>query len=349
MNNIAEKKISFVKVSDELSDTINNKANELYLLLKNFDASTLPTDDFFKDYFANHHLGKRLIFSIKSSAHILYQSIKKTNKPIGSINIVDYGAGLGTLFMLGSLLNVKRLIYNDHLPEWKNNAAIICNSLNIPVTDYITGDIADVIHYADRTGFKFDIIASRNVIEHIYDLSAFYKQINTHNASAIVYSTTTANYQNPAAHLQHILIHKKTEKKYFIAQRREQIKKIKKDITEEQLDELVSITRGRALHDFTNAVNDYLQKKNIKEVPYLNSNTVDCTNGVWAEHLLAKSTYALIIQSAGFKMEYSAGFWDTNYKSPVANFLAGCLNLFIQLLGKKGYIISPFINVVAYN
>src|SRR4051812_29669882 len=102
-----QSKYFFLQEQDELSKLINAKANELYHSLKTFDASSLQTSDFFKNYFADHHLGKRLIFSIENSAHILYQSIKKSHKKVEELNIADYGAGLGTLFMLGSMLGVK--------------------------------------------------------------------------------------------------------------------------------------------------------------------------------------------------------------------------------------------------
>ena len=345
----ANKKNIFLDEKDELSKLINAKANDLYILLKTFDASSLQTSDFFKDYFANHHLGKRLFFSIENSAYILYNSIKKSNKQIEELNIVDYGAGLGTLFMLGSMLNVKRFIYNDHLAEWKKNAELICIALKIPVTAYIVGDIDNVISYTNSENFVFDIIVSRNVIEHIYSLPDFYSTIKKHNNSSVVYSTTTANYHNLATRIQHILIHKRIEKKYYSFLRKKRIQTINPNFSEKELISLVALTRGKALTDFTEAVNNFSQNKPIAKVPYLKSNTCDYENGVWVEHLLSKETYQEIISNAGFSLEYSAGFWDTNYKKSVVNIAAKLLNRIIKLFGSRGYIISPFINVVAYS
>lgn len=343
-----KQEIVFLSVKDELSKAINSKANELYYLLSNFDASGLQTSDFFKDYFANHHLGQRLIFSIQSSAHILYQSIKKTNKKIEELNIVDYGAGLGTLFMLGSMLGVKRFVYNDHLSEWKNNAELICNTFNMPITAYVVGDIKNVIDYANTASFKFDIVVSRNVIEHIYSLPDFYKTISQHNPDTVVYSTTTANYHNFATRIQHILIHRKIENNYYSVQRKKAIQQFHPELSDEQLTKLTALTRGKALSDFSEAIDNYLQHKPVIPVPYLKTNTCDYENGVWVEHLLAKKTYTEIINTAGFSLEYSAGFWDTNYKNNLINFCTKILNRLIKLMGKSGYLISPFINVVAY-
>jgi len=337
----------FLQEKDELSKLINAKANELYHSLKTFDASTLQTSDFFKNYFADHHLGKRLIFSIQNSAHILYHSIKKSNKKLEELNVADYGAGLGTLFMLGSMLNVKRFVYNDHLAEWKNNAELICSALKINVTAYVVGDIKNVIACANADNFVFDIIVSRNVIEHIYDLPDFYSSIHQHNASAIVYSTTTANYHNPATWIQHVLIQKKIEKNHYCHQRKKAIQTIQSGLSAAQIETLVSLTRGKALGDFTDAIKDFSIGKPVTEVRYLKSNTCDHETGVWVEHLLSKQAYKEIINTAGFSFEYSPGFWDTNYSNGLVNSCTRFLNKIIKLMGNKGYIISPFINVVA--
>jgi hypothetical protein len=41
-----------------------------------------------------------LFFSTETSAHILYRSIMMTGKRIEDITLMDYGAGVGTLFLL---------------------------------------------------------------------------------------------------------------------------------------------------------------------------------------------------------------------------------------------------------
>ncbi len=346
---VAEKKYNFISEKDGLAVLINEKANKLFYLLRNFDSSKLDTEPFFKNYFADHHLGKRLVFSIENSAHILYHAIKKCNKPVDEISMADYGAGLGTLFMLGSLLGVKRFIYNDHLAEWKNNAKLICSTLGIPVTEYIVGDISAVLQYATDNHFTYDIIASRNVIEHIYSLPDFFGSIHRHNADCIIYSTTTASYHNPAMHLIHILHHKKIEKNHYRAQREAFIKKKYNNFSDEQLNTLVQLTRGMWKNDIDKAIDNFLQNNAIKPDRYLYTNTCDLETGVWAEHLLSKKAYKEILATAGFKMEYSGGFWDTHYSSVFKNIFTQFFNKMIRIAGKKGYVLSTFINVVAYN
>jgi len=340
----------FISAKDNLGILINTKANELFYALSNFNVATLDAGDTYNNYFIHHHLGKRLFFSIQNSAHILYEGSKLCNKPLNEINAIDYGAGLGTLFMLGGMLGFKRFDYNDHLPEWQPTAAAVCKSTGIYITDFVTGDINAVTEFANSNNFKYNLIVSRNVVEHIYSLPEFYSTIFKHNPKAITYATTTANFHNPAMRLYHIYIHKKVERSHYLQQRKEQIKKMKPSLQESEINKLASLTRGKGQQDFVAAVNDFVAGKQIVQATQLRSNTCDCMIGVWSEHLLTKAAYAFIISQSGFTMQFTAGYWDTHYSSAAMNILATIFNRLIIVLGKKnGVLLSPFVNIVAYN
>jgi 2-polyprenyl-3-methyl-5-hydroxy-6-metoxy-1,4-benzoquinol methylase len=343
-------KAVFLQGNDALADAINNKANELFCLLQNFDAPALNITADYRDYFIHHHLGKRLFFSLQNSAHIIFDSVKKSGKPVSEIQFIDYGAGLGTLFMLAGMMGFKKTVYNDYLPDWQQTAQSICETLKIKIDAYVTGDIDAVMQHAKNNGIQYDIIASRNVIEHIYNLPQFYTAVFRHNPGAVTYSTTTANYHNPVMNWYHIYIHQQTEKKYYRQQRREEIKKLQPLLPDDKLNRLIALTRGKGQQDFTDAVNNFANNTAITKDSSLRSNTCDCINGVWIEHLLTKKEHGNIIEAAGFKMQYTAGYWDTHYSSGLKNTMAGIFNKIIALLGKEnGIVLSPFVNVVAYN
>ena len=340
--------IIFLECKDPLAILINEKANELYILLQNFDGTTLPIQDGLKDYFINHHLGKRLFFSLQNSAHIIYESVKKAGKPINEINFVDYGAGLGTLYLLGGLLNFKRIVYNDYLPDWKDTAVLISKNLKISIGGYVTGDVDAVLKYANKEGFQFDIVASRNVIEHIYSLPFFYEELFKHNAAAVIFSTTSANYHNLAMRLKHYFLHKKIERTQYLPQRKIQLQKEWPAITSVQLNELSILTRGKGKDDFFNAIISYKNNQPISKVPYLRSNTCTADSGYWCEHLLAKNEYEQIITKAGFNVAYTSGYWDTHYNLFLMNILSKFLNQVIKIAGTKGILFAPFVNIIAY-
>jgi 2-polyprenyl-3-methyl-5-hydroxy-6-metoxy-1,4-benzoquinol methylase len=338
------------KLIDTNNDTarlVNDRANHLYQKLAVLDISDTDIDESGKYYFNAHHTGNRLFFSIQSSADIIYQSVKKTNKPIAELSFIDYGAGLGTLFLLAGLVGFKKVYFNDYFPQWAGYAKTICDKLDTSIDDYISGDIDAVIAYAKANHVHFDIVASRNVVEHIYKLRDFYTKLSQSGITGLCYATTTANFHNPAMRLKHYWYHYKTEKNLFIKQRADHIRQLVPAVNASDLKQLIELTRGRAFADFTNAIDLYFKKQPICNVEFLRTNTCDCTTGVWAENLITRSNYTDIIQQAGFKAEYTAGFWDTHYKSKIVNLITGILNRIIKITGKKGYWFAPFVNITA--
>ena len=337
----------FIEPYDDLAKRINDKANELYQKLSVLDISDTEIDDFGKHYFSSHHTGRRLFFSLQSSADIIYRSVKKTGKEVSALSFIDYGAGLGTLFLLAGSVGFKQVYFNDYFPQWAGYAKIICDKLGIFITGFISGDIDAVIDHGKRNNVYFDIVASRNVVEHIYNLRAFYSKFCQSGVTGICYATTTANYHNIAMRLKHHWYHNKVEKATYKKQREDYIKELVPGINPKDLQQLIKYTKGRAFADFTNTIDLYYSKRSIPAVEFLGTNTCDCRTGVWAEHLITRKDYFDIIQNAGLTAEYTAGFWDTNYKYTVVNLLTGFLNRVIKLSGKKGYWLAPFVNIVA--
>ncbi len=337
----------FIDITDDIARLINDRANHLYEKLDVLDISKTDIDDFGKYYFTNHHGGSRLFFSVQSSADIIYRSVKKINKPITELTFIDYGAGLGTLFLLAGTVGFKKVYFNDYFPQWAGYAKTICDKLDIPLDDYISGDIDAVIDYGNKNNVHFDILASRNVAEHIYKLRDFYTKLSHSGITSLCYATTTANYHNLAMRLKHYWHHYQVEKTMYKKQRADYLKELAPSINKEDLQQLVKLTRGKAISDFANTVDNFFKKQPISEVEFLGTNTCDCKTGVWAENLITRKNYADIIQTAGFTFEYTAGFWDTHYKYGIVNFIAGLLNRLIKITGKKGYYFAPFVNIVA--
>ena len=338
----------FINYNDPLSALINEKANELFQSVRKLDVLQTDIDTSGKAYFLSHHVGQRLFFSTQSSAHIIYHAVKMTGMDITRISFTDYGAGLGTLFLLAGKLGFKNVFYNDLFPSWTSNAKILCNGLDIKITGFITGDIDVLLNYGKTNNIHFDILASRNVIEHIYNLKSFYTKLYNSKLVTVCYATTTANYHNLAMRLKHYRFHYKIENIQFKKQREEEIRKQIPGISDKDCKQLVTLTRGRAFEDFTNTINAFMNKEPISPVPNLRTNTCNCVTGVWAENMISRNDYKSIIENAGYTMEFTAGFWDTHYKYRALNWFTGLLNKKIKWIGNKGYWISPFVNVVAH-
>ncbi|HTF30645.1 MAG TPA: hypothetical protein VK625_17445, partial [Flavitalea sp.] len=163
---------------------------------------------------------------------------------------------------------------------------------------------------------------------------------------AIIYSSTTANYHNPASHIKHMLWHRKWEK-FFLPQRIELIKNKISGLPESEVVKLAKATRGLALDDFDAAVENYKTHKVLPDPSIHHTNTVETSSGVWFEHLLLFKTYRKLISASKYDVIFEPGFWDTHNMSKVKNVLGTVLNPFVKLAGSNGIRLAPFIYVVA--
>jgi 2-polyprenyl-3-methyl-5-hydroxy-6-metoxy-1,4-benzoquinol methylase len=334
----------FLPQHDELAEFINNHASLLYQRLKLVRIENLQLAPHYLEYFRTSHY-KRLFFSVETSAHLLYRAIQIKKKPASEIVIMDYGAGIGTLFILAKMIGCKKVVYNDLFEEWRNSAQQILNAVGVAVDEYIVGDIDFTLEALVSKGIRCDVIISRNVIEHIYKLDFFYKAIRRYQPGAVVLSSTTANLYNPATHIQHILMHRRYEK-IFHQQRREiviqNLPKLESSIAEK----ISKKTRGLGGDDLHNAINNFRTSNKISPIKGLYTNTCDPYKGVWAEHLLTFDQYRQLI-GEGFHIIFEPGFWDTHYKRSSINLFSKMMNRIIRLNKTLGIILAPFIYVIA--
>src|ERR671913_194489 len=96
----------FLPQKDELSRNIQQNAADLLARLQSLPVESLGLPYHCLEYFRSSHF-KRLFFSIETSAHLLYRSIILTGKPVSETVIMDYGAGVGTLYMLAKMIGCK--------------------------------------------------------------------------------------------------------------------------------------------------------------------------------------------------------------------------------------------------
>lgn len=334
----------FLKAEDELALNINKQSNLLLGKLKNLEVDSLGLPDHCLHYFKGSHF-KRLFFSIETSAHLLYGAISLTGKPVREIVIMDYGAGVGTLYSLAKMIGCKMVLYNDHLDEWKTSAQLIGRAIGVEADRYIVGDINETLEDLASNNISCSIIVSRNVIEHIYKLDYFYSTILKKQPRALVYSSTTANWKNPLTRIQHYRMHKFWEKRYRVM-RKEMIEKISPGLSPQDADRLASATQGKAGEDIEDTITTFVQTKQIPEPVNHKGNTCHPDTGVWVEHLLSYRQYCELIPPA-YSVSFLPGFWDTHYSRVWKNLIGKILNPIINTHQKIGLMLAPFVYVVA--
>lgn len=336
----------FLPQQDELAGVINRQALILYEQLKSLPVDELGLPQYCLNYFKSSHYS-RLFFSLETSASLLYHSITLKNKSVRDVTIMDYGAGVGTLYMLAKMIGCKKVIYNDFLQDWQTSAQKLAGASHIQIDEYILGDIDDTVNALRKKNISCDIIVSRNVIEHIYRLDEFYETLYTAQPNALVYSSTTANYYNPGTHIQHVRWHRKWEKVY----RRQRMELIRKQITGIDTSDLMLLaaaTRGLAGNDLLEAIDTFKETKLLPDPNEHYTNTCTPDNGIWVEHLLTFQQYRKLIDDQKYSITFLPGFWDTHYQKSWMNNFSKLMNSSIhKLSGKARFIIAPFIYVVA--
>jgi 2-polyprenyl-3-methyl-5-hydroxy-6-metoxy-1,4-benzoquinol methylase len=336
----------FIKPVDELSRLIETQAQILYQKISDLPVMDLGLPEVPLSYYIGRH-HERKFFSVQTAASLLYRSIKYKGKPVSELVIMDYGAGLGSLFLLAKMIGCKTVIYNDILEDMNVAARIISNYLSIPIDHFIAGGHETTLGDLKQHHIQCDIILSRNVVEHIYDLDAFYGDIAREQPNALIYFSTTANIKNPALVIFHKRVHAGIEPQ-FKALRSKIIKEKLKGIEAGQLEQLSTATRGLALQDLDKAIGRFAKDGTIPDPQQYGTNTCNPENGSWEENLLPLEAYEKIITSKGYKMEVLPAFWDTHNSSAVRNLAGRILNIVTGALGRKlGLISTPFIYIIA--
>jgi 2-polyprenyl-3-methyl-5-hydroxy-6-metoxy-1,4-benzoquinol methylase len=345
LNGVNSSMDNFLPQKDELSRLIQSKAAELHNRMSSLDIDQLGIPEHCLWYLRVSHLG-RLFFSIQTSAHLLYRSISLAKKPVNELALMDYGAGVGTLYILAKMIGCKTVVYNDHLHDWKLSAERIAVAVGVNIDHYVVGDIGYTLQVMKEKNIVCDIILSRNVVEHIYKLDDFFGRVYTSQPQALLVQSTTANFYNPAAHLQHVLIHRRWEKVYR-KQRAEIIRQKFPGIDANALTKLARATRGLAMIDLDTAIAEFKISGKIPDPSVFYTNTCAPDSGVWAEHLITFPEYKRMAGKSRYDCSFEPGFWDTHYRAGWKNLLGKILNAFIGISGKAGILVASFIYVVA--
>jgi len=336
---------SFLPVTDELSGLINNKANSLFEKLKGLDVDQLNLPYYCQEYFKSSH-STRLYFSIETSARLLYQACRTCAKQPSDIRLMDYGAGVGTLYLLAGMSGFQQVIYNDHLDDWKLSAEKIADAIGVHIDNYIVGDIGQTLSTVNELGINLNLVVSRNVLEHIYKPHEFFLAIRQHSKDCLVFSSTTANAENPGAVWKHHRWHAKWEKQ-FLDQRTQIIRKQVNGITEGDALQLAQRTRGLAMEDLNKEIQAFACSKQFPVLKVIGTNTCDPSNGVWFENLLPFSEWRRLISSAGFEPSFEPGFWDTHYSKSWKNLASTILNKMANVSRSMALRTAPFIYIIA--
>ena len=340
---------------------LNESALKLERLLLELDYKNLPISDYAKRYYAFDL--RKLSYMLQSYVFMLLWSQFKLGKDWKEITLLDHGGGIGMLSFLAKIAGIKTVIHQDINPEISEDAKIISEAIKVKIDYFVTGNTSDFVSFVNAKDLKLNVIGSRNVIEHVYDLNLFFHetaQIKTDKL--LLFLSTTANERNPLVNIYTKGLQRKYELKGSpvawgekailqensgLNQRKKIILDAYPDCDSKFVDEMARLTRGKIKEDILLACSDYFRNGNLPIELSHPSNTCAPDSGSWVEHLLPVSDYKKMIEGNGFTFSQLNGFYNTSYPQAYLNMLTPLLNKAIVVMGKNGISVAPFIALLA--
>ena len=331
---------------------INDAINSLGAKLKNLDVSLVDISAYNKKYLLRYINNYEFYMSLYRQ--LLSKAINKLSKPITDSVFVDYGGGCGILSFLAKELGFKNVVYNDIYDVSINDATTIAKHLNITIDNYITGDVEKFVYEINKLNIKPDLICSFDVLEHIYNLTSWFKAISEINNSFDLLFITSANSKNPFIKQRLKKIHQQAEYKGFaqetgwkqsdisasyLEERKKIIRRKFPQLSFEEINMLATKSRGLIKEEIEELVETFLQTGKINYVPHP-TNTCDPYTGNWAENLIDINDLKNIAHQNNFCIQITNTYYGYS-QHKLLNLSKSLLNALIKITGKHNLFFSP--------
>lgn len=336
--------------------SFKNHISSFAELLNQVSLQDQDMGDYSKRYL--QYLLRHRIYFLHIYAHVLEKAVEKSGKEIKEMSLLDYGAGNGLLGMFAKYCGFQKVFLCDTADSFMKAAVHTAKQLNISLDGVVIGELQQFIR--QFPGERLDIVVGTDVIEHIYNLDSFFKELQGINPFMIsVFSTAS----NPDNFLKLKKLRKMQLKDELVGGdpsdfelageeahpahfeiRRKIILDNAAGLSTKEVHTLAQLTRGKNKEDIDKVVRAFKTTGKLPPAPDDAWNTCHPITGSWSERVLSIDTYSSLYQGAGFCLELSNGFYDSFSNSPkkVFNFFR---NILMKIMGKK---IAPFITLTGF-
>lgn len=294
--------------------------------------------------------------TLQVHTYLLTQALITTKRPAKETVLCDYGGGTGLFSFLAFEAGVKDVLYADIIDQKYHDALALALALGYQLNHAVVGDVADTVRYARHHGITPDAVCSFDVLEHIYDLDAYFKELVAIADGPLAFvMASNANPFNPFVRRRLMQWQRQAENEGFngtpYPEIREQIildctASHNKEIPQHALEALVRATRGKHIHDIRNIVDSFLHNGAMPEPIAHPTNTCNPHTGSWLEHLFDHNALAERISSQGFSTRIEYGFYGAS-TSPLRAGAGWAVNTAIAHSGRLGRCIAPFFTLIA--
>lgn len=324
-------------------ETINYKlaTTQLYKKLSETDFSQLPISDYNKDYLKR--LTPALLYYLDIYTLCFTDGLSRCDKPVEELTLVDYGGGNGFLSMLAKQIGIGKVIYVDLNEKSVETIKLLKEVVGIGPDVILHGDSTRLSEWCKTEGICPELLISTDVIEHIYDLSVFFRDLTDINDQMEMVFTTASTPFNPyvKSRLRRMMRGCETGnliRPNYYKKRVNYIKKSFPKLSGKDVKKWAVRTRGLNYEDINKAVSN-------NERPLLLDayNTCDPETGNWAERILSIREYKELVAPYNYKVHLEKGFYNTVRPKQWKTIASSLINLVIKYSGKAGFVFSPFI------
>jgi 2-polyprenyl-3-methyl-5-hydroxy-6-metoxy-1,4-benzoquinol methylase len=252
---------------------------------------------------------------LRTCAYHVLSAVAATGRPSGEVALVDHGGGFGWIALVAKELGVGQVVYNDIDPLFLEAAQNIGAVAGAVADQYVLGDVEPLVEaLGDR---PVDAVVSYDVIEHIYDLDAFFEKLCSGSCRPrMMFMSSGANMFNPR-YLRYVFPIQRTHEKLWAEKRAALITNLAPDLDEKQIAQLAKATRMMIAAEIEAVVHSYVDGQGIvlpkktganRYDPY-RRNTLDPETGWWAEHLVSPFYFRRCLRRYGYRTKILSGFY----------------------------------------
>jgi len=328
------------------------KKEELIRHLKQLNPEKLGISPYAQIYLSKH------LQSIDYSVHLAWQIIElglnACDQSIEDLGFIEIGGGTGILSLTAKWVGFGKVVYSDTFRPSCDDFNIISSALHLLPDSIICGSIDELSSVEMTNG----LIASRDVIEHIYDPEAFIKTCIHSFPQAVMVHNTSANGYNIFKKRYFREIQKKDEYEgnpdqikpgdslgSFLRLRQDYIAKNFQGFTPKESAVMATLTRGKIYSSIAKDCETYAAHGVWPQGLSHPTNTCDPANGNWTEHLLTLEEYEGFVTGSGFEVDWHFSPYDVWRNKGLKKLVLILLNFIIQNTGLAKYI-SPAIVMV---
>lgn len=318
--------------------------------VEEIDFDKLPISDYNKQYIANLKPAITYYTEIYRRALIRALTLFPTKKE--EAIAVDYGGGCGLFSIFMKLYGINKVIYVDMNPASVHTIKELGKVFGVLPDAIICGDSPELVTWSRKNKIKPNLIIGLDVIEHIYNLRHFFKDIVSLNKDISLVFMTGSNPMN-AWKCRKLRKEMDAYEKgnavtpNYYTKRLEFIKQIHPDMEEEKAHEYAAATRGMNYPD----IRYFIQSHNwngtgaATETNFRDkNNTCDPETGNYMERILPLNEYSHYMSDREDGILFiNVGFYNTFVKNRLKRWGAKLANFLILHTGTLGIRIAPFI------